>query len=92
MYNFNLYHSKTLPYISGNFVGREEDMKEITKLITFEKSDIRIVDITGSPGFGKSTLAIHVGHEMVRKEVVVHYINLAEVSSKELKKEIAEKF
>ena len=54
MYNFNLYHSKTLPYISGNFVGREEDMKEISKLITFEKSDIRIVDITGPPGFGKS--------------------------------------
>ena len=58
MYAFNLYHSKTLPYISENFVGREVDMKEVTQLINFKSGNIRIVDIIGPPGFGKSTLAI----------------------------------
>ena len=66
-------------------------MKEVMRLVDFEKNDIRIVDIIGPPGFGKSTLAIHVGHEMVKKGVVVYYINMAEVSDKSLTKVIAEK-
>ena len=91
MYSFNLYHSKTLPYIPENFVGREEDMKEITKLITFKESDIRIVDIIGPPGFGKSTLAIHVGHEMVRNGVVVYYLDIGDFSDKAIKTALATK-
>ena len=93
MYAFNLYHSKTLPYISKNFVGREEEMKEVMRSIDFRKnseSDIRIVNIIGPPGFGKSTLAIHVGHEMVSKGVV-YYLNVAEFSDKAVKIALAEK-
>ena len=91
MYAFNLYHSKTLPYISENFVGREEDVKEVTRLIDFKNNDIRIVNIIGPPGFGKSTLAIHVGHEMVREGIVVYYLNVAEFSDKAVKIALAEK-
>ena len=91
-YKFNLHHSKSLPYLSKNFVGREKEMKEIINLVDFtNSSDIRVVNIIGSPGFGKSTLAIHVGHEMVRNGVIVHYINMAEVSDKSVKKALAEK-
>ena len=35
---------------------------------------------TGSPGFGKSTLAIHVGHVITEKGgIAVHYVDLYEV-------------
>lgn len=91
IYALNLYLSKTLPYISENFVGREQDMKEIKRLIDFKSNDIRIVNIIGPPGFGKSTLAIHAAHDMVRNGVIVHYINMAEVTDKAVIKEIAEK-
>ena len=91
IYALNLYLSKTLPYISENFVGREQDMKEIKRLIDFKSNDIRIVNIIGPPGFGKSTLAIHAAHDVVRNGVIVHYINMAEVTDKTVIKEIAEK-
>ena len=92
VYIFNLHHSKTLPYLSKNFVGRTEEMKMVTGLVDFgNQGDIRIVNIFGSPGFGKSTLAVHVGHGMVRHGVVVHYVNMAEFSDKEVKIALAEK-
>ena len=78
-YYFNLHHSKCLPYPSKNFVGRDMEMKEVIQLIDFANPDTRIVSIVGSPGFGKSTLAIHVGHHMVDEGVVVHYVNMLEV-------------
>lgn len=43
--------------------------------------DIRIVSIVGSPGFGKSTLAIQVGHNLVQQGFVVAYVNMIEVLS-----------
>jgi len=78
-YNLNLYHSKCLPYPSRNFVGRDMEMKDVIQLVDFANSDTRIISIVGSPGFGKSTLAIHVGHHMVDEGVVVHYVNMLEV-------------
>ena len=80
MYTFNLYHSKTLPYASENFAGRETELREIIKLVDFSSNpnDFRIVNIIGSPGFGKSTLVIHVGHEIVRNGLLVLYVDLAD--------------
>lgn len=73
IYKFNLdFHSKTLPYSTPHFFGREKELANITNLLSFHNSDIRIVCIIGSPGFGKFTLAIHVGHEMVKRNIVVH--------------------
>ena len=91
MYNFNLYHSKSLPYLDESFVGREREMQEVLNLVDFSNSGVRIVNIIGSPGFGKSTLAIHVGHEMVKKGDVVHYINLADFPDTDVKLVLAEK-
>lgn len=70
----NLSNSRSLPRPSDNFIGRDEEVKNITQLLDHK----RIVNIFGSPGFGKSTLAIHVGHHMIMegKVTVVHYINL----------------
>ena len=91
MYKFNLYHSKSLPYLGESFVGREREMQEVVNLVDFSNSDVRIVNIIGSPGFGKSTLAIHVGHEMVKKGDVVHYVNLADFPDTDVKTVLSEK-
>ena len=90
-YNFNLEHSKTLPYQSKVFVGRETEMQELLQFVNFSNSDVRIVNIIGSPGFGKSTLAIHVGHRMVENGVIVHYINMAEFPDKNAGQVLCEK-
>ena len=52
--------SKSLPDLleTEAFVGRQAEIEKTTHWI--EK--IQIVSIVGPPGFGKSTLAIHVGH------------------------------
>ena len=58
------------------FVGRETEVEELTDWI----GNSTIISIVGSPGFGKSTLAIHVGHVITAKGgVAVHYIDLYEV-------------
>jgi DNA replication protein DnaC len=90
-YRFNLIHSKSLPYPSENFVGREREMEELSKLIDFEKKDVRTVNIYGSPGFGKSTLATHFGHKMVKEGVTVHHVNMNDLPDKDIKTAVAEK-
>ena len=58
------------------FVGRESELDELTDWI----GNTTIISIVGSPGFGKSTLAIHVGHEITEKGgIAVHYSDLHEV-------------
>ena len=73
--------SRTLPYISGTFVGRETELHDVLQLLEFGHSDTRVVSIDGPPGFGKSTLAIKVGHQMARKGTNVLYVNMLEVFS-----------
>jgi len=91
LYYFHLHHSKSLPYPSKNFVGREADMKAIVQRVNFDVLDTRIINIVGSPGFGKSTVAIHVGHHMVDRGVIVHYVNMMEFPSMQVKQVLAEK-
>ena len=58
------------------FVGRETEIEELTDWI----GNSTIISIVGSPGFGKSTLAIHVGHAITEKGgIAVHYADLHEV-------------
>ena len=73
-----VYHSDTLPVISEEevFVGRETELEVLTDWI----GNSTIVSIVGSPGFGKSTLAIRLGHAITEKGgVAVHYADLYEV-------------
>ena len=74
----NVYHSDTLPTILERevFIGRDSEIKELTGWI----ENSTIISIVGSPGFGKSTLAIHVGHVVIEKGgIAVHYADLCEV-------------
>ena len=83
-YYMNLLDSKSLPSIGHKiFIGRDASMNEIMQKIDYVKSYPPIISIVGPPGFGKSTLAIHIGHEMVADGVLVYYVEMTEVSSKQ---------
>ena len=83
-YYMNLLDSKSLPSIGHKiFIGRDASMNEIMQKIDYVKSYPPIISIVGPPGFGKSTLAIHIGHEMVADGVLVYYVDMTEVSSKQ---------
>ena len=66
----------TLPYHTRAIVGRENEISELKSLLQHYPGASRIVSITGGPGFGKSTLAIAVGHELETKGVTVIHVNL----------------
>lgn len=76
MKSFYVMQSKTLPYISDTFVGRNEELFNISRLLDFEQTRTRVVSITGPPGFGKSTLAIKVGHNFAEEGYTVLYFNM----------------
>ena len=79
-YQLGLCHSKSLPSVS-HFVGREEDIHNITGYLDFSTSDVQVVHIVGPPGFGKSTLAMKIGEIFVRKWVKVFYVDLRTVKN-----------
>ena len=91
---FDQYQSKSLIHPSKIFVGREQEMSKLMDLLDFRSdADVRIVNIVGSPGFGKSTLAVHVGDQMVKQGVEVHYVNMNEYQGQDIdiQIELAEK-
>ena len=63
-----------------HFTGRQKECKEITGLLT--SGSARIVSIWGSPGFGKTSVAIAVGHHLDLQELPVYFLSLRRVQSK----------
>jgi len=57
----NVYSPNGLPvHLDGEvFLGRKAEVEMLSEWI--KNSTVNIISIVGSPGFGKSTLAIHVG-------------------------------
>ena len=65
------------PYIPSAvpfFTGREAEVKEITNLITDQST--RLLNIWGSPGFGKTSTAIGAAHHLVSLEYPVYFFKL----------------
>lgn len=71
--------SKTLPKYDKHtvFIGRETELKRLVDCVQLN-SNTSIVSITGPPGFGKSTLAIHAGYEAEKLGYTVMYVDIAE--------------
>ena len=66
-----------LPSPPEPFIGRDKELEEIVALlITENKKDI--ISINGPPAFGKSALAIHVGHTVLKLDIDVRYVDTSE--------------
>ncbi len=66
-----------LPSRPNPFVGRKKLINEIMKNLL--DSRIHIVGLFGPPAFGKSSLAIYIGHEILNeKGIKVNYVDLSE--------------
>jgi len=75
-----VYPSNGLPVLLDGevFLGRKAEVEMLSEWI--KNSTVNIISIVGSPGFGKSTLAIHLGQVITENGgVAVHYADLYEV-------------
>ena len=63
-----------------NFTGRQTECQEIIGHVTSEST--RIVSVWGSPGFGKTSVAIAVGHGLKSEGLPVYFLSLRGLQSK----------
>ena len=63
-----------------HFTGRQRECEEITGHVT--SGSTRIVSIWGSPGFGKTSVAIAVAHHLDSQGLPVYYLPLRGLQSK----------
>ena len=63
-----------------NFTGRQAECEEIIDHVT--SASTRMVSIWGSPGFGKTSVAIAVGHALQSQTLPVFFISLRGLQSK----------
>ena len=64
-----------------SFFGRQRECEEIIQHLTSEST--RLVSIWGSPGFGKTSIAVAVGHSLQSRGFPVYWISLRGLHSKE---------
>ena len=69
-----------LPSMVPNFTGRQSEVEEIIGHVTSEST--RLVSIWGSPGFGKTSVAITVGHALQSQGLPVYWVSLRGLQSK----------
>ena len=69
-----------LPSVVPNFTGRQGECEEIIRHVFSEST--RLVSIWGSPGFGKTSVAIAVGHALQSQGLPVYWVSLRGVGSK----------
>jgi predicted ATPase/DNA-binding CsgD family transcriptional regulator len=75
--------SNILPALLSSLLGRERETATLHKLLT--RADVRLVTITGPGGVGKTSLALHVVHEIRDAfEDGVFFISLAPINDSTL--------
>ncbi len=82
--NNMLLNLETLPkpYVPSAvplFTGREDKIEEITTLITEQST--RLLNIWGSPGFGKTSTAIEVARHLLSLDCPVYFFKLQSIST-----------
>ncbi len=77
--NYSITVETDLPVLNPDlpFVGREREVAEISSYMHSEL--VYVIGVHGPPAFGKSTLAIHVGYEMVKRGTSVRYVDASEM-------------
>lgn len=56
--------ARQLPPAVDHFTGRQEELGEVVELLEGERERLAVVTISGSPGVGKSALAIAAAHRL----------------------------
>ena len=69
-----------LPSLVPHFIGRQSECEEIIRNVTSQST--RLVSICGSPGFGKTAVAIAVGHAVQSQGIPAYWISLRGLHSK----------
>jgi len=73
--------SSNIPVPLTSFVGREQELKEITRLLFTS----RLITLTGSGGVGKTRLAIYTAHNVIRQfKDGVYWVGLVGLSDENL--------
>lgn len=72
VYNYKYGFSLSLPSIKEELIGRGREMQQILEVL--KKPDVDVLNLYGLPGVGKSTIAKHIGHAMLKQGTDVHYI------------------
>ena len=65
-----------------NFYGRQEECEAILGHVAGSKTT-RLVNIWGSPGFGKTSVAITIANRLREKNIAVYFVSLRGVKSKD---------
>ena len=68
--------SLSLPVLKQELIGRDQEMKDIIDSLHDDTNRVDAVTLFGQAGFGKSEVALHVGHKMVEQGIDVHYIKV----------------
>jgi tetratricopeptide (TPR) repeat protein len=65
----------------AHFIGRQEKVEDISRTLT--STSARLVSVSGPPGFGKTSLAIAVGHQLRQLGLPVYFLSLRSVKTAE---------
>ena len=64
-----------------HFIGRQQECEEILRVLS--PTSARLVSVSGPPGFGKTSLAVSVGHQLRQVGVPVYFLSLRSVKTAE---------
>ena len=70
----------SLPSVVPNFTGRQSECEDVIGHVSSES--VRLVSIWGTPGFGKTSVAIAVGHALQSQGKPVYWFSLRGIRSK----------
>ena len=70
-----------LPPMVPHFTGRQQKVEDISRTLT--STSARVVSVSGPPGFGKTSLAIAVGHQLRQLGLAVYFLSLRSVKTAE---------
>ena len=65
-----------------HFYGRQKEFEAILGHLTGSENT-RLVDIWGSPGFGKTSVAINIAHRLLENRIPVYFVSLRGMRSKD---------
>ena len=70
-----------LPPMVPHFIGRQQKVEDISRALT--STSAQVVSVSGPPGFGKTSLAIAVGHQLRQLGLPVYFLSLRSVKTAE---------